>query len=175
MMMGMLAAGGMDLLVDETRPADRDNPRGYYEYDPVRRVKQDNAWVGAAEGKVVKVVSYLLTSLPDDYVYRVIFMERPLDEVLASQRAMLLRAEKPYKPEDDLLLKGVFEKSLRDVDAWMAERDNVSCLRAGYQRVIAEPRAVAEEVAVFLAEKMDTDAMAATVDAELYRQRGSNG
>ena len=42
MIMQMLKAGGMELLTDEIRTPDEDNPRGYYEYEPVKKLN-DNA------------------------------------------------------------------------------------------------------------------------------------
>jgi hypothetical protein len=47
--------------------------------------------VAGAAGKAVKVVHVLLPGLPEGYEYRVLFMQRDLGEVLASQRAMLER------------------------------------------------------------------------------------
>ncbi len=91
LMMQMLQAGGMPLLIDDHRPADADNPNGYWEYEPVKRLQQDNSWVHQAEGKAVKVVSALLQYLPPPYTYKIIFMQRPMPEVLASQAVMLER------------------------------------------------------------------------------------
>src|SRR5262249_61604387 len=91
LMMQMLQAGGMPLLTDALRPADADNPNGYWEYEPVKRLQQDNSWIPKAEGRAVKVVSALLPYLPPQHTYKIIFMQRPMQEVLASQTAMLER------------------------------------------------------------------------------------
>ncbi|HYH50718.1 MAG TPA: sulfotransferase family protein, partial [Acidimicrobiia bacterium] len=91
MMMAMLAAGGLPLLVDNVREADEDNPRGYYEFEAVKHMKEDTSWLADAGGKVVKMVSALLTDLPGGHPYRVVFMERNMAEILASQRTMLSR------------------------------------------------------------------------------------
>jgi len=91
MMMQMLGAGGLAVLTDGKRGADADNPRGYYEYEAVKSLGQDASWLASAGGKAVKIVSALLIHLPDGFDYRVIFMRRPIAEVLASQRAMLDR------------------------------------------------------------------------------------
>ena len=77
------------MLVDNIREADIDNPRGYYEYEPVKALKKDSTWVAQSMGKGVKMVYLLVYDLPPDLEYRVLFMQRNLDEVLASQRAML--------------------------------------------------------------------------------------
>ncbi|MGI9427331.1 MAG: hypothetical protein ACR2NM_01650, partial [Bythopirellula sp.] len=94
MMMQMLVAGGISPLTDGNREADASNPKGYYEYDKATQLRSDSAWLGEAKGKVVKIVAQLLTELPAEIdgkpaYYRVVFMDRDLDEVLASQHTML--------------------------------------------------------------------------------------
>ena len=104
LMMQMLQAGGMPLLIDDLRPADTDNPNGYWEYEPVKRLQQDNSWIPQAEGKAVKVVSALLQYLPPQHTYKIIFMQRPMQEVLASQTVMLeRRGEQSGKADDKTL------------------------------------------------------------------------
>ena len=96
MMMRMLEAGGMPVMTDNIRTADDDNPRGYYEVERVKKLKDgDVAWVKEARGKAVKVISYLLEFLPSDQQYFVLFMRRNMQEVLASQQQMLIRRDKP--------------------------------------------------------------------------------
>ena len=91
LMMQMLAAGGMPILSDGERRADVDNPRGYLEWERIKQLPKDPACIAEAEGKAVKVISQLLLSLPAQHEYRVIFMQRPLPEVMASQDEMLRR------------------------------------------------------------------------------------
>src|SRR5947207_7639439 len=91
LMMQMLGAGGMTLLTDFERKADADNPRGYCEWEPAKLLPKQPNRIDEAEGKAVKVISQLLLSLPRGRTYKLIFMERPLPEVLASQDEMLKR------------------------------------------------------------------------------------
>ena len=91
LMMQMLSSGGLEVVTDNVRTADVDNPRGYYELEKVKRVKADASWLPDVRGKVFKMVSQLLYDLPPTQCYRVIFMERDLDEILASQERMLER------------------------------------------------------------------------------------
>src|ERR1700757_2956947 len=85
LMMQMLDQGGVEVVTDHVRTADTDNPRGYYEYEQVKKIKQDTSWLPATRGKAFKMVSQLLYDLPAGERYRVVFMERDLDEVLVSQ------------------------------------------------------------------------------------------
>src|SRR5438045_2458230 len=82
LMMQMLENGGVDVVTDNVRTADADNPRGYYEFEPVKKIKQDTSWLPATRGKAFKMVSQLLYHLPPSERYRVLFMERDLDEML---------------------------------------------------------------------------------------------
>src|SRR5687767_12088310 len=120
LMMQMISAGGIPALTDEVRTADEDNPRGYLEFERVKRIKQDTSWLDEARGKVVKMVHLLLYDLPLDRPYRVVFMRRNLDEVLASQRKMLERQGKQGAQIPEAQLRKVFEDQVKKVTTWMA-------------------------------------------------------
>src|SRR5260370_8303650 len=85
LMMQMLDAGGLPVLSDGERRADTDNPKGYLEWERIKQLPKDPSLIAEAEGKVVKVISQLILSLPSDHEYRIVFMQRPLPEVLTSQ------------------------------------------------------------------------------------------
>ena len=89
LMMQMLQAGGLPAFTDRVRSADESNPRGYFEFEPVKRLRTDRSWLPQARGHAIKIIHLLLRELPLDgsLVYRIVFMQRPLEEVLASQRA----------------------------------------------------------------------------------------
>src|SRR5262245_8719973 len=172
LMMRMLDMGGRPPLTDGVRAADPDNPRGYYEYERVKQLpKGDHAWLPDARGRAVKVISALLEHLPDGYEYRVIFMRRRMEEVLASQREMLLRRGEPTEATSDAPMTSLFEKHLNRVGASLAGRPNISRLDVDYARLMAEPAAQAERVAQFLGGGLDVERMVGAVDAGLYRQR----
>ncbi len=170
LLMQMLDAGGFPVLCDDERRADEDNPRGYFEYTPVRRLEQDNRWLADAEGKALKVVSPLLYHLPKDFKYCLIFIQRPLDEVLRSQ-AMMLNRNGQNSAGDDPALQLHFERHLRAVDAWVEQHSNISRLTLAYAEVIADPRRTAERLSEFLRTDLNLERMAGIVDPALYRQR----
>jgi hypothetical protein len=167
MMMGMLRAGGMPLLTDGIRGADTDNPRGYFEYAPVKRLREDKQWVALARGKAVKVVSFLLGDLPPDFAYRVIFMRRALAEVLASQRAMLGR--RGEAAGDDARMAELFRVHLDHLRTWLPRQAHLHVLEIDYAAVLAGPLRTAEAVAGFAGKGLDTGAMAAYVEPSLRR------
>lgn len=171
LMMQMLAAGGMPILSDGQRVADADNPRGYLEWERVKQLPQDPGCIIEAEGRVVKVISRLLLSLPPGHEYRVIFLRRPLLEVLASQDEMLRRRGTYKEGVNPAAVAAAFEKHLREVDAWLASKDYVQSVHTAYQEILNQPQRIAKQMADFLDMKLDLDAMAAQVDASLYRKR----
>jgi len=171
MMMKMLEAGGMEVLTDNIRRADDDNPEGYYEYERVKQVKQDRSWLEDAKGKVVKMVSALLIELPPDYTYRVVFMRRRMEEILASQQQMLLRQGKPAQSVDDGRMAGMFEKHLKQMEAWIAQQQNMDAIYIRYNEMLQNPVGQAKAVNAFLGNGLDEAAMVRIVNPELYRQR----
>lgn len=171
LMMQMLAAGGMPVLSDGERQADTDNPRGYLEWERIKQLPKDPGCIAQAEGKVVKVISQLLLSLPSGHDYRVIFMQRPLPEVLKSQEEMLHRRGNNHGGGDNGVIAKAFGRHLIAVDKWLAESSNVAVLRMHYHRVLREPRAAAEEVAGFVRVPLNIETMSQQVDDNLYRNR----
>ncbi|RME45950.1 MAG: sulfotransferase family protein [Caldilineae bacterium] len=172
MMMKMLEAGGIPPLTDKIRTPDEDNPKGYYEFERVKKLdKGDTAWLPEARGKAVKVISALLKHLPDGYTYRVLFMRRKLEEVLASQKQMLIRRGEPTDRVSDEELAAMFRKHLHHIEAWARERPNVHWLDVNYNDLLANPRPEIARINRFLGGGLDEQKMAGVVDPTLYRQR----
>jgi hypothetical protein len=171
MMMRMLEAGGLPPLVDGIREADDDNPLGYYEFERVKKVKEDQGWLEDARGKVVKMVSTLLVDLPPRYRYRVVFMRRRIEEILASQRHMLLRNAKPWSGADDARMTGLYQAHLGKIEPWIARQRHLSALYVSYNELLASPREHADRVNVFLGGTLDVARMVFVVDKSLYRQK----
>ena len=178
LMMQMLVAGGMTALSDGERTADADNPRGYLEWERIKTLPTDPGCIAEAEGKVVKVISRLLLALPGGYDYRVVFMERPMVEVLASQAKMLARRGVAKPGPDDKAIAAAFERHLREVHGWLDKTSGVIGLRLAYHSVLQEPAQTAAKLAEFFGEGpgvgLDAAAMAKAVDASLHRNRGES-
>ena len=171
MMMQALEAGGIPILTDNIRKKDEDNPEGYYEFEPVKKTKDDPSWVPGARGKVVKMVYVLLYDLPEEYEYRVIFMRRNIDEVLASQKIMLKRLGKQGAKVSDEKLAEFFKAQLEKFDRWIAAQKNFSILSVDYKDMITSPKAQCERINKFLGGVLDTDASTAVVNPSLYRNK----
>lgn len=172
MMMKMLEAGGLEVLTDQVRTADEDNPKGYYEFERVKQIEHDQAWLPEAQGKAVKMVSALLKHLPANYRYRVVFMRREMDEVLASQQRMLVRRGEETGHVGDAKMAQMFRRHLHQVQDWLARQPNVEVLYVHYGDVLSDPAGEAQRLNRFIDGSLDAEAMATVVDPKLYRQRG---
>lgn len=170
MMMKMLEAGGIPPLTDKLRAADDDNPKGYYEFERVKKMdKGDLAWLPEAEGKAVKIISALLKYLPSDYAYKIIFIRRHIDEILASQRKMLVNRGEDTDKLDDAEMADLFSKHVRMTEEWIADQPNVDVLYIHYSDILSDPQPQAEKVNAFLGGKLNVERMTAVVDPTLYR------
>jgi hypothetical protein len=171
MMMRMIDEGGIPALIDNVRQADEDNPKGYYEFEPVKRTKQDPSWIEQACGKVVKMVHLLLLDLPKNREYRVIFMRRKLEEVVRSQNVMLDRKGKAGPSLRDEQVITMFRQQLQQVDQYMKVNPNFKFLYVHYNELLSDPQQWVTSLNTFLGGDLDTNKMLGVVDPSLYRQR----
>ena len=170
MMMRMLDSGGMEVVVDNIRKPDQDNPAGYYEFEKVKKIKDDSTWLDSIYGKVVKMVSMLLYSLPSDKPYKVIFMKRDMTEILISQKIMLER-KRAKDAKSDEEMAGCFKKHLTEIEKWLGEQTNMNVLYVNYNDIVENPVKNARLVNEFLECNLNIEKMAEAVDKSLYRNR----
>jgi hypothetical protein len=173
LMMQMLDRGGIEVVTDRIRVSDTDNPHGYYEYEPVKKTRDDPSWVPAARGKAVKMVSALLYNLPGTERYRILFMERDMDEVLTSQEKMLQRLGRPSAPSEQL--RASFRIHLDRLMKWLPQQRNMQVLTVNYNRLLNESVSEVEVISKFLDGLPATDKMLSAIDPGLYRNRKSTG
>ncbi len=200
LMMRMLEAGGLPVLTDDHRPADLDNPRGYYEYEPVKFTGQDASWVDLAEGRAVKVIYKLLEALPADRDYQVLFMQRHLKEVVASQNRMLERLAQASSGRhagaappggrqveasagrgpgntgshimvDEHRLVGMLASQVAQCRAWLAGQPRFRVLYVNYNQLIATPDVWVHDIVQFCGGRLDAAGMRSVIDPNLYRRR----
>jgi hypothetical protein len=174
MMIQMLKVGGIEPVTDNLRLADESNPKGYYEFERVKKLKEgDTEWVKSAAGKSVKVISALLDGLPPGYQYRVVFMQRNMDEILASQKQMLISRGEPVDRVSDEQLAEIFQKHLQKTAAWLADQPNMQVIYINYNDMLKDPSPSLKGVNQFLDGKLNLEEMAGVIDKNLYRQRKS--
>jgi sulfotransferase family protein len=169
LMMQMLDHGGVEVVTDHVRAADTDNPRGYYELEKVKKIKHDASWLPETRGKAFKMVSQLLYDLPATEAYRVVFMERDMDEMLLSQEKMLARLGRAAAPREEI--KRSFGVHLERLHAWLKQQKHIQVLHVNYNKLVENPAPEAQRVAKFLGGKADAEKMTQAVDPSLYRNR----
>lgn len=171
MMMRMLAEGGLDVITDRLRAANEDNPEGYFELEEVKQLPAGAAaWLADAGGRAVKIVSSLLEHLPAEYSYKIIFMEREIEEILASQRKMLKRRNEE-SGVDDGKMETLLRTHLSAVKPWLARQPNMQVLYVSYNELVRNPAALCRNVAVFTDLPLDQERMRSVPNGDLYRNR----
>jgi len=171
MAMKILEAGGIPPLTDHVRTPNEDNPKGYYEFERAKKLKEgDTAWLPEARGRAVKVIAALLPHLPSKYEYRVLFMRRKMEEILASQAMMLENRGEESKVDDDTMGR-LFANHLQQVRGWMNSQPNLLYLDLDYNEIIVDPVPYVRQINQFLGGHLDEEKMIAVIDSSLYRQR----
>jgi hypothetical protein len=170
-MMQMLMAAGVPVLTDGERAADSDNPEGYYEWERIKQVSRRPEILREAAGKAIKVISPLLAQLPARHHYKVIYMDRPIAEVVESQRRMLAHRGRDADGDSEAmfrLLSGFRESTLRLLD----RAKHFEPLIVDYPDLIRNPAPWLSRIAAFLG-NVDPAEMARAIRPELHRNRAS--
>lgn len=172
MMMRMLEKGGVPIVTDGFRTADDDNPLGYYEFEAVKRLDKDASWLPDAYNKVVKIIYAFLYYLPRDHRYKVLFMKRNLEDVVASQKVMLRHRHEADRMEDQRLIH-LFQEHLLRIETWIRHQENFNVHYVDYNEVIEDPAGTALAISRFLDQPLDIKAMIQAVEPSLYRNRSA--
>jgi hypothetical protein len=171
LVMQMLEKGGMEILTDHVRKPDKDNIRGYYEYEKVKSLKRDNSWLSEAENKAVKIIAQLLPFLLPQYQYSVLFVERPMDEILSSQAKMLESREQPAA--DSRQLETIFVQQVKRIKSWIENQSNIRILCLQYHRLMLHPEEEVPKIPEFLCVDMNLEAMVSVIEPSLWHYRST--
>jgi len=171
MMMQILESGGMKVVTDNIRKANEDNPHGYYEYEKVKEIKEDTGWLKEARGKAFKMVSQLLYDLPPDENYKVVFMKRKMNEILASQSKMLERMGSGKDSTSDEKMGEFFDKHLSKIIDWIEGRKYIDVLYIDYNDLLINPDEHIKTLNRFLNYKLNEEEAVKVIDRSLYRNR----
>jgi hypothetical protein len=167
MMMQILKSGGAEILTDNIRENDINNPKGYLEYEKVKKLAQDNTWLNEADGKTVKIIAQLLQYLPNNFTYKIIFMKRDIVEVVHSQQKMLGKDTSTFPT----VLADTFTKQMEKTLSVMSGEPHIELLEVNYTDVINNPLEECENIASFLGADLDIEKMVSAVDSSLYRNK----
>ena len=169
MMMQILKAAEVPIFFDEKRQPDENNPKGYFELDGgkiINSLIEKKFDMNICLGKFIKITAYGLSFLPKGY-YKIVYMERNLEEVLDSMEKMAKIAD----DERDLTRQS-FRKLNEKMKNELQNRDDVDVLFVNYNEMLLNPIENVKSLMKFLNLKDDSfDNMLSVVDKDLYRQR----
>jgi len=170
-MMQMLKAAGIEPMTDGKRTADDDNPEGYWEWEDIKVLPKNPRIIEQTNGKVVKVISALLPSLPRPHRYKIIYMVRPTQQVVDSQLVMLDRQGQKARSEKQHLIE-VQESHSRQIRQAISKSDRADLLEVSYPDLVADPQAIIEQLEKFLGSRFQkSPAVVVCVKPKLFRNR----
>lgn len=171
MMMKMLKSVGIPVLEDGIRKPDENNPNGYFEYELVKKLKQDDKWLDDAKGFAVKIVATLLQYLPKRIHYKIIFMERDINEIISSQRKMLSRMKNEENAQDDSTMSKIYTQHLEKVKLYANKNKNMDVLYISYNEMLINPYKEGKKISTFFGSCLNVSEMISAVDKDLYREK----
>ncbi len=175
LMMQMLAAGGVSVLTDGKRAADADNPKGYYEWEEIKQIGKRPELLDDEDldRKAIKCISMLLPKMPARHKYKVIFMVRPIEEVVASQATMIERTQSAgARLESHDLMRGL--STHRDeTGRWLKNARHMEVLEVDYPTLVKSPDTILPQIVTFLGSELlpHPERMLEVIDPSLYRQQ----
>jgi len=173
MMMQILEAAGMPIYKDDIRIADSNNPKGYYEHEAVKMLNKDKNWIKDAKDKVIKVVTPIVPHLPDFCAYKIIFMDRDIDEVVISQYTMLANLGKIPKNTEILNMKQKLLQLRENVADYLQGRDNIEYILINYNNLLNYDPASITLINIFFDLQINNELLSNIIDKNLYRSINS--
>ena len=172
MMMNILKESGIAILTDQTRIADNHNPRGYFEYQPAKELPEGNiSWLESAEGKAVKVISFYIHHLPPKYEYKVLFMERTIEEIVMSQQKIVIDENKRIHKKEVKMMEDYFKDHIRKTKTWISLQPNFTVHYFSYNNMVANPQEYTSILSEFLECEIKGSVLTKVIDEKLYTQR----
>jgi hypothetical protein len=168
LMMQMLASAGVPLQQDGVRAPDVSNLRGYFEWDEIKQLPRNPGLIGECEGKAVKIISSLLMSLPAGFDYRILFMERRVEDVLASQTQMIARlgTRAASLPERQMVQALAAHRS--QVVQWL-EKSGYRFEKVEFEKLFSETLITTARITRFLGlDKSAITAMSSVIEPQLW-------
>lgn len=172
MMMQLLHAADIPIITDQVRKPDTSNAKGYYEHEGVKALAQQHYdCLANAQGCAIKIVSSLLKHLPKNQGYKIVFMQRNLDDVLASQQAMLKQLESESKKDHDPQLKQLYTNHLIQVKHWLTRQSYIDVLYVDYNQSVNHPQHIIHSLSRFLNITPDHTKLQNVIDKNMQHHR----
>ncbi len=166
LMMQILEAAGIQNHTDNKRVPDESNPKGYAEYEAVKSLMKSNAFMKEAKGKSLKIVTPLIPFIDNTLKYKVIVMNRTIDEVLDSQQVMLGKEKGAVNP----IIKEAFEKQMSTSKVFF-QKNSIPFIEVDHKELIKNSAIELKKIIEFLELEVPLENLINCIDPNLYRQR----
>lgn len=170
MLMQILHHGGMSILKDGLRKSDDHNPKGYFELEKVKSLGKNADWISEGRGKVIKVVSPLLRYLPANENYKLIWMKRPLTEIIVSQEVMKGRERSEVMKTFPFQMALNLEEEEKRLKTWINQQANMQLLEIEYYDCLNSPETTVGKLNEFLDAEL-SEAASEAIDKGLHRNK----
>lgn len=170
MLMNLLNRGGVDLYFDDKREVDIHNPKGYFELEEVKSLGIDSSWIPKARKKAIKVVSPLLRYLPSNEKYKVLWIKRPLTEVIVSQELMKGKNKKEVMQSFPFQMAVDMQAEEERIGRWISQQVNMQSIEIQYYDCIESPSEVGKKISEFIGVKLNPKGIEA-IDPSLHRNK----
>lgn len=170
MLMNILEKGGVEVYYDEKRESDIHNPKGYFELEEVKTLGVDSSWIPKAREKAIKVVSPLLRYLPSDEKYKVLWIKRPLTEVIVSQEIMKGRKREEVMQSFPFQMALDMEAEEARIKRWISQQANMQSIEIQYYDCLNSPTKIEAKLSEFLGVNLKNEGIIA-IDHSLHRNK----
>ncbi|MFZ4740897.1 MAG: alkaline phosphatase family protein [Bacteroidales bacterium] len=167
LMMQILNESGIKTLTDNIRKPDDNNPNGYFEFEKAKNIANDNSWLELAQGKVVKIISHGIQFLPQNFNYKIIFMQRDLNEIIKSQQKMLNKSQSTFPTA----IYNVFKNDLEKIKYWTEKEPNVEIIYVNFADLFSKNIQIVEDLSRFLNKPISVENINTVINHDLYRNK----
>lgn len=175
MLMQMLEAGGIEVATNVDDIYDEHNPNGYYDHDTILNVDQKNPkpysteFFESLKGNAIKVYAGYIRLLPKNFNYKIIFVERALEEVWASR----LKSAHNKRNKGRFFAIQKREKMqmiINNTKKYITNQD-INLLNLLYPEIIQNPKDATKRISTFLNSQLNEDSMIGVVDSSLHKEK----
>jgi predicted AlkP superfamily phosphohydrolase/phosphomutase/tetratricopeptide (TPR) repeat protein len=153
----VLKAGGLDVCYDQNISGRAD----VYEKDSLsneeEKLNLDRDWLDIAAGKTIRMKSPLLNYLPQKYSYKIVLVDRAIDDIMHTYQQM---GETRVKPGTlPVALLNQLQSNIDKVNAWVDAQPLVDIYTIDYDELLSDPKEQLEKLGQFLGKTLDEDNM----------------
>ena len=166
LMMQILKNIPLEIITDNHRKSDVNNPEGYYEFEAVKGILKNNQFLKDCQGKGIKIVAPLVQFIDLKLNYKVIFMRRHMEEILLSQEKMLGKDQSSERAK----FKAIYELHLKKTIEFL-KLNKIPFIEIEYRNLVNTTEEEIEKILQFLEMNGDKQLLIKQVNDKHYRNR----